>query len=83
MGLNTRPATCTSCGKRLNRKHWYYRNGAYFCKPRCWETEKDKRQQATAASGTSAKTEAAGEAPSPAKTQPAPAKAAESAGESS
>ena len=42
MGVGSRPATCTSCGKRLNRKSWYYRNGKYFCKSRCWVTEREK-----------------------------------------
>ena len=42
MSVGTRPATCTSCGKRLNRKQWYYRNGKYFCKKRCWVTESEK-----------------------------------------
>ena len=42
MGVGSRPATCTSCGKRLSRKSWYYRNGKYFCKKRCWETENEK-----------------------------------------
>ena len=42
MSVGTRAATCTSCGKRLNRKQWYYRNGKYFCKQRCWDTERAK-----------------------------------------
>lgn len=42
MGIGSRPATCASCGKRLNRKQWYYRNGNYFCKRRCWVTEAEK-----------------------------------------
>ena len=42
MSLDTRAATCASCGKRLNRKQWYYRNGQYFCKKRCWTTEREK-----------------------------------------
>ena len=42
MGLGTRAATCASCGKRLTRKSWYYRNGKYFCKQRCWVTEREK-----------------------------------------
>lgn len=42
MGVGDRPATCASCGKRLNRKQWYYRNGKYFCKRRCWVTESQK-----------------------------------------
>jgi hypothetical protein len=42
MGVGDRPATCTSCGKRLSRKSWFYRNGKFFCKRRCWETEQAK-----------------------------------------
>ena len=45
MGVGNRAATCASCGKRLNRKQWYYRNGKYFCKKRCWVTEQAKAQQ--------------------------------------
>ena len=45
MGVGNRAATCTSCGKRLNRKQWYYRNGKYFCKKRCWTTESEKAKQ--------------------------------------
>lgn len=48
MALDTKSAACTSCGKRLNRKQWYYRNGAYFCKRRCWETEQAKAAEAKA-----------------------------------
>jgi len=35
-------ATCASCSKRLSRRQWYYRNGQFFCKKRCWETAKAK-----------------------------------------
>jgi len=42
MSLATKAAACTSCGKRLNRKRWYYRNGQYFCKKRCWITAHEK-----------------------------------------
>jgi len=42
MSIGTRAAACVSCGKRLNRKQWYYRNGKYFCKRRCWVTESEK-----------------------------------------
>ena len=54
MGLANRPATCTSCGKRLSRKQWYYRNGKYFCKKRCWVTEAEKAAK-EAAKETTAK----------------------------
>ena len=56
MSLATKAAACAQCGKRLNRKQWYYRNGAYFCKKRCWVTEREK------AAKDAAKPEAAKEA---------------------
>jgi len=51
----------------LNRKQWYYRNGRYFCKRRCWVTEQDKAkkeaaakaEQAPAAQGTATEAPAA------------------------
>lgn len=42
MSISNRPAACASCAKRLSRKSWYYRNGKYFCKKRCWMTEAAK-----------------------------------------
>ena len=42
MSVGSRPAACASCGKRLSRKSWFYRNGKFFCKRRCWETEQAK-----------------------------------------
>ena len=48
-----RSAACTSCGKRLSRKQWYYRNGQFFCKKRCWTEAKAKA--ATAAEVAKAK----------------------------
>lgn len=45
MGIGNRPATCASCGKRLSRKQWYYRNGQYFCRRRCWLAERSKAAQ--------------------------------------
>ena len=62
MGVGSRPATCASCGKRLNRKQWYYRNGKYFCKKRCWVTESEK-VASEAKEKTAAKPEPAKEAP--------------------
>ena len=64
MSLNTRAATCTSCGKRLNRKQWYYRNGKYFCKKRCWVTEHEKLASEQAVKEAAAKTEPPQEASS-------------------
>lgn len=61
MGIGDRAATCTSCGKRLNRKQWYYRNGKYFCKKRCWVIEGEKA--ATAAPQQKEAAPAKGEQP--------------------
>ena len=52
MGIGDRPATCASCGKRLNRKQWYYRNGKFFCKKRCWGVERDKAAEGSASQET-------------------------------
>lgn len=69
MSIATRASTCTSCGKRLTRKQWYYRNGQYFCKPRCWEAERKKAAgEAAKAEGPkaeAAKAEAAKAPPKP------------------
>lgn len=62
MGIGSRPATCASCGKRLSRKQWYYRNGKYFCKKRCWVIEEGKAQQ-EAAKAAAATPAAPSEAP--------------------
>ncbi len=37
-----RPNACGSCNTRLNRRHWYYRHGGYFCKKACWKTADQK-----------------------------------------
>ena len=42
MSISTRAATCGSCDKRLTRKSWYYRNGGYYCKKRCFVTAQAK-----------------------------------------
>ena len=47
-----RPSVCASCGKRLGKKQWYYRNGQFYCKPRCWETAKAKVTADAVAAGT-------------------------------
>lgn len=59
MSIGTRAASCSACGKRLNRKQWYYRNGKYFCKRRCWVTEQEKVATDAAKAGEAAKAEAA------------------------
>ena len=76
MSIATKAATCTSCGKRLNRKSWFYRNGKYFCKRRCWDTEVDKmakesQEKAAKAAEAKEKEKAAAEVPA------APAESAE------
>ena len=59
MSIGTRAAACSSCGKRLNRKQWYYRNGKYFCKRRCWVTEQEKAAIEAAKASEAAKAQAA------------------------
>ena len=49
MSIATKAAACAQCGKRLNRKHWYYRNGKYYCTSRCFETERAKAASEAAA----------------------------------
>ena len=63
MSIGTRAAACSSCGKRLNRKQWYYRNGKYFCKRRCWVTEQEKAATESAKAKEAANAEAAKPAP--------------------
>jgi len=58
--MGNRPSVCSSCGKRLSKKSWYYRNGQYFCKKSCWKTaaekaraeKKERPAQATQEQGT-------------------------------
>jgi len=47
-----RSAACSSCGKRLSRKQWYYRNGQYFCKKRCWKTAQKKGKEGAPAAAS-------------------------------
>ena len=54
MSIATRAAACSSCSKRLNRKHWYYRDGKYYCKRRCWDTEQAKAAKDAEAKATEA-----------------------------
>lgn len=77
MSIATRAAACSSCGKRLNRKQWYYRNGKYYCKRRCWVTESEKAE-AEAKEKAAKEPAAAPEAkvPEPAKEPVQPAKEA-------
>ena len=71
MSIATRAATCVSCGKRLNRKRWYYRNGQYFCKKRCWIKEVEKTATEAAEKAEKAKEAEMGAVkPEPAKEAP-------------
>ena len=73
MTLANKAAACAHCGKRLNRKSWYYRNNAYFCKPRCWEEAQEKAAESKAAAAEAKPAEAKAEAApaAPAKGKPA------------
>ena len=72
-------ATCASCGKRLSKKQWYYRNNQFFCKKRCWETAKEKAKETKAqADSAKAEKEAKAEKGPEAPAKDAPAKPAES-----
>jgi hypothetical protein len=59
MGLNTRPASCSTTNKRLRRKSWYYRNGKYYYNKRAWEQDKEKAATEKAAAKETAAKEAA------------------------
>lgn len=48
-----RPTACFSCGKRLSRKQWYYRNGQFFCTKRCWKTASQKAAKEAASAAAS------------------------------
>lgn len=76
MGIGNRAATCASCSKRLTRKHWYYRNGKYYCKQRCWTTEQAKAAKEAAEQAAKAEPAAATAAADTGKPAepPAPAK---------
>ena len=74
MSVATKAAACTSCGKRLNRKQWYYRNGKYFCKKRCWVKESEKVAKESAEKAAAAKEKDAKEKEAKAKEAEAKAK---------
>ena len=81
MSIATRAAACSSCGKRLNRKQWYYRNGKYYCKRRCWVTESAKaaaeaKEKAAKAPAEAKAAASEAKAPEPAKESVQPAKEA-------
>mgnify|MGYP001577550042 CR=1 FL=1 len=73
MSIATRAATCTACGKRLNRKRWYYRNGHYFCTKRCWVTEQEKAAEKAAKETAKAAPAAEASKPEPAAAPEKPA----------
>ena len=70
MSLATKAAACTSCGKRLNRKRWYYRNGQYFCKKSCWVSAHEKAAKDAAAAGPHVSVTQEPPAPPASPTQP-------------
>ena len=43
-----KPSTCPVCSKRLSKKQWFYRNGQYFDKKRCFYTAREKAEQENA-----------------------------------
>lgn len=82
-----RPNTCGACGKRLNRKHWYYRHAGFFCSKACWHKAEEKAGAEEAEKAEKAKAEQAEKAkaadqPKPEETNAEPPKeaAAKSAG---
>ena len=53
-----KPSTCPVCSKRLSKKQWYYRNGQYFDKRRCFYTAQEKAEQENAKAKEEAKAKA-------------------------
>lgn len=39
------PTECASCGKRLLKKLWYYRNNAYYCSKTCFHKKTDELKE--------------------------------------
>lgn len=70
-----RPSVCAHCGKRLSKKQWYYRNGKFFCKQRCFHDNVEK----VAADKVKAQAKAAEDAKAAEEKAAAEAKAAEAA----
>ncbi len=79
--MANRASACASCAKRLSKKTWYYRNGQYFCKKRCWETAKAKAGADAAAAAAKGQAESQAKKPDekPAEEQPAAAAKGEAA----
>lgn len=42
-----KPSNCAVCNKSIKKKRYYYRNGKYFCTPRCFKTTVKKAAQET------------------------------------
>lgn len=74
MGIGNRAATCASCSKRLTRKHWYYRNGQYYCKQQCWTTAQEKAEKEAAEKAAQGEPAAAAADAGKAAESPAPPK---------
>ena len=78
-----RPSVCAHCSKRLSKKQWFYRNGKFFCKPRCFREAQEKTAGEAAKAAEAKAVEAAKAAPADAPkseeckakvgSQPAPA----------
>lgn len=80
-----RPSVCGHCGKRLSKKQWYYRNGGFFCKQRCFHEHVEKAaadkvkadakaaEEKTAAEAKAAEAKAAADAAPEAPKEGAPA----------
>lgn len=59
-----RPANCAVCNKAFKHKHWYYKNGKYFCTKRCWEKlNADLKAKAAEAKAKEAESAAQAKAP--------------------
>lgn len=67
-----RPSVCAHCAKRLSKKQWYYRNGKFFCKQRCFREHLEKMAADTAKAAEAKAAEAANAAAEPKSEAPAP-----------
>lgn len=59
-----RPTNCAVCNKAFKHKHWYYKNGKYFCTKRCWE-KLDAELKAKAAEAKAKEAESAAQPKAP------------------
>lgn len=37
-----KPTNCAQCNKPIKHGMWYYRNGKYYCKKKCWKKATEK-----------------------------------------